>query len=210
MRLREESDIAKLAAIPRADHSAMFFRGLSKSGYVRNGSIHIVALKRVQAPSPMQCLGEAVSRDGMRIAYFTTAEDASHCRIVLHDLRTGEDRGLLDTEPSHNLISWSWDDTEILYKIANGIVAVSTKDGRQRVLGRLPLRINRKTPTEPWVLLSIDWLHQRPELVVDANICVPTGEPGTCGEQHQTLLFSSSDSHVLARRCHLLATILLL
>jgi len=188
LRRHEESDIAKLAAITRDDHSTIFFHGLAKSGYVRDGSIHIVALKRVEAPSPMQCLGEAVSRDGMRIAYFTTADDASKCRIVLHELRTGEDRSLLDVEPNHNLLSWSWDDTEIAYRVSSGIVAVSTTDRRQRTLGSLPLRINGKPPTHGWNLTSIDWLHQRPELV----------ESGTCRETHQTLLFSSNDSRLLA------------
>src|SRR6476660_5089067 len=59
----EASDIAKLAAITRADHSTVFFHGFTASGYVRNGTVHDVVLRVVKEPLHLQCRGEAVSRD---------------------------------------------------------------------------------------------------------------------------------------------------
>jgi len=209
----EDSDIAKLAAITRADHSTIFFHGLIKSGYVRDGNIQIMTLKRADAPSPLKCRGEAISRDGTRIAYVTTRDEARGCHIVILDFKSGEVMKLPDTEVSGSILSWSWDDKEIAYvggrKLnllkqeymgPGAVVAVSLADGRQRTVAWLPLRIVGKPPGEVGNLLSIDWLHKRSELVVDVSICVPIRDPwpGTCRVEVHTLLLSSENSRVLA------------
>jgi hypothetical protein len=213
-RRHEESDIAKLAAITRADHSSIFFHGLTKSGYVRDGNIHIVALKRVDERSHLHCGGDAASREGTRIAYVTETDDAKSCHIVVRDLKSEEDRELTNTEVSRGILSWSWDDKEIAYEGGRklnalkqeneepgAVVAVSLADGRQRTISRLPLRINKgKPPGEIGNLLSLDWLHQRPELVAEVDICVPIRDPwpGTCQGEVDILLLSSDDNRVLA------------
>lgn len=206
----EESDIAKLAAITRADHSTIFFHGLSKSGYVRDGNIHIITLKRVAGPSRLQCHApEAISRDGTRIAYITDEDDARGCHVVVRDLRSGEDTKLQDTEVSGSILSWSWDDKEIAYEGGRklnllkqeytgpgAVVAVSLADGRQRTVARLPLRIVGIPSKE----VGVDWLHQRSELVVEIHRCVPIRDPwpGTCRLEVNILLLSAEESRVLA------------
>lgn len=216
-RRREDSDIAKLAMITRADHSTIFFHGITKSGYVRDGQIHTIVLKPADEPFHLRCHHpEAVSRDGTRIAYVSAAADASGCHIVVRDLRNGEDKILADTEVSGSILSWSWDDKEIAYeggrtldpfrqeyKGPGAIVAVHLSDGRQRTVARLPLRIVGGKPRgEIGNLESVDWLHQRSELIVDVGMCVPVPRPknpGTCrGEIDTFLLSSEEDSHLLA------------
>ena len=214
-RRHEESDIAKLASITRADRSTIFFHGLTRSGYVRDGNIHGIDLKRVDEPSHLQCHHpEAISRDGTRIAYVTAADDERGCHIVIRDLRSGGDRMLADTEVSGSILSWSWDDKEIAYEGGRtlnplkkeyvglgAVVAVSIADGRQRTVARLPLRINGGKPRgEIGNLASVDWLHHRSELVVDVGMCVPIRDPspGTCRGEVDTLLLSSEDSRLLA------------
>jgi hypothetical protein len=197
-RRQESSDIAKLAGITRTDHSTIFFNGLTDFGYVRNGEIHSVVLDHGTRRSDSSYgLASAVSRDGSRLAYVAVVDHANHCQIVLRNIKTGDDKILAATEECPRVLSWSWDDSEIAYQAAKGVVAVSVADTTQRIVGALPLRINGKVPTDGWRLLAIDWLHHRPELVLDAETCVPTREPGTCVTQRQTLLFSSDDTRVL-------------
>jgi Tol biopolymer transport system component len=212
LRRHEESDIAKLAELTRIDHSTIFFHGLTKSGYVRDGTIQSVVLKRVDVSALLPCAGEAVSRDGARIAYVTAGDDASVCQIVVRDLRSGETKRLAGTDVSRGLLSWSWDDTEIAYEGGRklnlagqryegpgAVVAVSVADGRSRTLARLPLQFSGvKLSGNIGNLLSIAWLHQRSAFIACVNVCVPTREAGTCQEQRQTFLLSWDDSRLLA------------
>ena len=191
--------IAKLAAITRVDHSTVFFHGFTTSGYVRDGTVHDVVLRVVKEPLHLQCRGEAVSRDGARIAYVIVADDAKRCEIVVRDLRTSKDTTLMYVAESYRMLAWSWGDAEVAYQGPAGIMAVSTADGQERVVARRPLRINGRPIPEGYFLESVDWLHDGPELVVDANICVPTGEPGSCQHENHTLLVSpNGDSRLLA------------
>jgi hypothetical protein len=58
----EDRDIAKLADLARVDGSAIFFRGFTKSGYVRAGHFHRIDLKKAaEEPFRPLCRGEAVS-----------------------------------------------------------------------------------------------------------------------------------------------------
>jgi hypothetical protein len=195
----ESSDIARLAAITRSDHSTIFFHGLTASGYVRDGTVHHMELRIVKEPLNLRCRGQAVSRDGTRIAYVVVADDAKRCEIVVRDLRTDRDTSLLYVAESYRMLAWSWDDSEIGYEGPAGIMAVSIAGRPERMVAPGPLRVNGIPITGGYFLESVDWLHDEPELVVDANICVPTGEPGACQHEHHTLLVSpGGDSRLLA------------
>jgi hypothetical protein len=213
-RRHEDSDIAKLAAISREDHSTIFFHGITKSGYVRDGDIHIIDLNRVEERGHLQCRGEAVSRDGTRIAYVTALDDASGCRIVVRELKSGEETMLPHTEVSGRFLSWSWDDKEIAYEGGRtlnplrqeyegpgAIIAVSLVNGRRRTLAHLPLRIDGGKPRGSiGNLVSVDWLHHRSVRIVNVGVCVPIPDPspGTCREETDTLLLSFEESRLLA------------
>ena len=122
----------------------------------------------------------AVSRDGARIAYVIVANDAKRCEIVIRDVRTDRDTTLAYVAESYRMRAWSSDDAEIAYEGPSGITAVSAVRGDERVVARGPLRINGVPISGGYFLQSVDWLHDQSELVVDASICVPTGEPDTC------------------------------
>jgi hypothetical protein len=146
---RDAADLAKVAAISRADRSTLFFRitGIQTSGYVRDGAVHMLRLQRTGA-SRFRCVGEAVSRDGARLAYVNATEDGQHCRVVVLDIATNRERVLTEIDPvhtRHSVLRWSWDDTEIVSQELRGIFAISTKDGRKRRLAGLPLRSDSGT-----------------------------------------------------------------
>ena len=194
----EEADIAKLAALTRVDHSTIFFHGHTKSGYVRDGRFHPLVVLDLKESRAVPCQGRATSRDGSRIAYVVPTDDRARCRILLRDLETDTDRQLVEVVESWRPLSWSWDDTEIAYQRQGGIFAVSTRDGRERRLARLPLQVNGREPSGSWRVESIDWFHRRSELLADVVICVPTGEPRECQETGHVLLLGPDDSRILA------------
>ncbi len=194
----EAADIAKLAAMTRADHSTMFFRGFTGSGYVRDGLMQRVDLKVAKRNPLVGCGGEAVSRDGTRVAYVIPTGDAKGCEIIVRDLRSGEDETLLSVGESLRTLAWSWGDTEIAHQVRGGLMAVSATNRSQRLLARLPLHIDGKPAPGSYSLGAVNWLHQRPELVVDASICLPTNTAGTCRHENHTLLMGLDDSRVLA------------
>jgi hypothetical protein len=194
----EAADIAKLAALTRVDHSTIFFRGHTKSGYVRDGVFHSVALTERKEPRGGRCRGRAVSRNGSQIAYLVPADNHEGCTILVRDLRTDLDSPLVDIEESLGPLEWSWDDGELAYQRRVGIFAVSTKDRRERSVARLPLRVGGREPAGSWRLRSIDWFHQRSNILVNADICVPTGSPGECKETGHVLIVKPDDSRMVA------------
>jgi hypothetical protein len=194
----EEADIAKLAALTRVDHSTIFFHGHTKSGYVRGGQFHPLVVLDLKESRAVPCQGRAISRDGSRIAYMVPTDDRARCRILLRDLETDTERQLVEVAESWRPLSWSWDDTEIAYQRQGGIFAVSTRDGRERRLARLPLQVNGREPSGSWRVESIDWFHGRSELLADVVICVPTGEPRECQETGHVLVLGPDDSRILA------------
>ena len=193
----EEADIAKLAALTRVDHSTIFFHGYVKSGYVRDGKFHSLVLQDLKESRAVWCRGRATSRDGSRIAYVIPTDDLARCRILLRDLDTDADNQLLEVVESWGPLAWSWDDTEIAYQRQGGIFAVSTRDGQERNLARLPPRISGR-PSSSWRVTSIDWFHRRSELLANTAICVPTGKPRECQNTGHVLMLGPDDSQVLA------------
>lgn len=200
-------EIANLGKITRGDHSTIFFDAYTSSrvhGYIRDGEAPMIFLK--DGPGSDRCSqgASAVSHDGYRIAYSTAAGDSGGCQIVLHDLRSGNERSLAVIQNRPWSLSWSWDDTEIAYGQfsidvmqgqAQNIFAVSVANGTKRDLGSLQIG---KWPGEMGELLRIQWLHHRPELVLNTSICVPVQKIDGCTTRWQTLLFSQGHSRLLA------------
>lgn len=204
--LLNKSQIASLSQVTRTDHSTIFFRAFANSatvlGYIHDGVVHSIVLEQgTQADRHHFRVEAAVSRDGSRVAYGACAGDNSgRCKIVLRDLRTGGERSLAAIEYRPRLLSWSWDDTEIAYAdfdigASQGqgadIFAVSVADGSKRGLGHLQVDFL-------WEPLAIEWLHQRPELVLNVLICRPDRRSGGCTVDWQTVLFSHGESQLLA------------
>jgi dipeptidyl aminopeptidase/acylaminoacyl peptidase len=192
----EASDIATLAALTRVDHSTLFFHGYAKSGYVRDGAFHALVLEDRKEGRDVLCRGRAVSRDGSKVAYVRPTVDRARCEILLRDLKSDLDTQLAEIAQSAGPLAWSWDDSELAYQGRNGVFAVSTRDGRERLLARLPLRVNGRSVS--WSLMSLDWFHQRSELLANAEICVPTRKPGECQETGHVLILAPEDSRLLA------------
>jgi hypothetical protein len=197
-RRREESDVAKLAAITKVDHSTIFFLGRSVSGYVRNGSVYVLDLPQTAFdPRRRRCSGRAVSRDGTRLAYIVTVDDGRRCEILVRDLEKGSDVRLAEVVESFGMLSWSWDDREIAYQTRRGIFAVSVADGQERIVVTTPLVLDTGPQPSRSYLLSADWLHNRSELLGDLSVCIPASNPAICNITRQTLLLSPGNSRQL-------------
>jgi hypothetical protein len=200
-----KSEIASLAQVTRADHSTIFFRAFTNSatvhGYISNGEVHSIVLEQgTQADRYHFEVESAVSHDGSYIAYSFCAGNSGRCKIVVRDLRTGKERSLAAIEGRPRLLSWSWNDTEIAYAefdigasqgLGADLFAVAVADGSKRGLGHLRIDFL-------WEPLAIEWLHDRPELVLNVSICRPDRRRGGCTVDWQTLLFSHGESRVLA------------
>jgi hypothetical protein len=199
-RSQEQDEIAKLANLTRLDHSTIFFSGATGSGYVQDGRYHVIANDCAWPRGEAECWGFSVSRDGSRIAYALSNKTARTSELFTRDLATGSVRHLATVAangPTTTSLAWSWNDKELSYQGPNGIFAVSI-DGEQRTIGHLPLTINARPPSYDWSIHSIDWLHHRPDLIVNAWVCTPIKKSGSCNNEPETLLFSSDDSHLLA------------
>lgn len=192
---RQNEDVAKLAKQLRAEPSTVFAAGPTEWFYIRDG-------KATKIPSSPQeysvyCSSIAVSHDGTRVAYATRLKEAGRCQVFLLDLATANETKLAEINTSATRLFWSWDDHEILYSGQKGINVVEAKTGVQREIGALPLRVEGKIPTEGWQILGVEQFHDRPELLLDTEICVPTKHPGECLGTPQALLFSKQQGRRL-------------
>jgi len=184
----EAADIVTLAALTRVDHSAIFFSGRTKSGYVRDGAFHPIVLNQPKERPDVLCRGHAVSRDGFRLAYVVPSAGGGRCTVLIRDLRTDTDSPLIDVDESRGALAWSWNDGELAYQRGAGLFALSVEDGRERAFARLP-GAN---------VISIDWLRQASGILANADICVPTGRPqGECRATGYVLAMSSGESRVV-------------
>lgn len=195
----ERRDIGILAALTRLDHSTIFFHGYTQSGYVRDGVVQTIDLEDPRLRRSTRCEGRAVSRDGTRIAYIRPdTGERRGCLLVIREVATGKDTAVAEIPESWGVLAWSWGDGEISYQRTQGIYTISVGTGRERMLCRLPPRINGAAPSGSWKVTRINWAHTSPDLLLDVNICVPTGRPGTCNETGHLLRMSSDDGRVLA------------
>ncbi|MGH9200007.1 MAG: hypothetical protein ACRD2A_02080 [Vicinamibacterales bacterium] len=116
------------------------------------------------------------------------------------DVTTNRERNLADVDTVHtgaSVLRWSWDDTEIVYQELGGIFALSTTDGSRRLLARVALRDETKT-WKDLVVHSLDWLHERSQVVADVSDCVAMREQGKCEYQHHVMLSSGDRLRPLA------------
>jgi len=114
----ERRGTERSAQLSAKDHSTILFTindqtiGFAKDGAVgRIGHDWIGHCNRWTHPS--------LSHDGRRVAYVSDGESEGtplhNCRVVIHDLATGADRTLIETSDDPGEISWSWDNTRIVY-----------------------------------------------------------------------------------------------
>ena len=199
----EERDLGVLAALTRLDHSTIFFHGYTRSGYVRDGVVHNITLREPVGRTDLDCRGRAVSRDGARIAYVVPDEVSRRCVILVRNVVTSVETPLVEVSDSQGPLAWSWDDREIVYERTHerslGLFAVSTTDGRERLLAGLPIRSDANVPISSWELKRVDWLHNRSGLIISVDVCIPDREPGSCHGSGQVLRLSAGgDGHLLA------------
>jgi len=201
---QKAADIVKLVGITAVDHSTVFVRtlGTPTSTYIRDGTIHTLDVKRMQRSARWRCVGEAVSRDGRRLAYVTGSDDGQQCRLVVHDVETDRPRSLGDIKPNHvghSVLCWSWDGSEIAYQELDGIFAMSIADGQRRLLARLPLPDARGQTLKDIVVHSLHWLASGSELLADISICLPIHNGEDCNYEQHVVLISNGTGRLLAR-----------
>ena len=191
----ERAGIRRLAQLTAKDHSTILFTindetiGLVKDGAVgRIGRDWIHHCNRLTHP--------ALSHDGRQVAYVADGESEDRplrsCRIVIHELATGVDRTLIETNDDPGELSWSWDNTRILFfDPPRGLSEVS-------VANSIAKPISRRTPGRFFAWYPMQWLHNNQDLVVERSEEVPTGAPRTVIEQSMLFTARADGAHLLA------------
>jgi hypothetical protein len=194
---QENPNIARLAAVTRADHSTIFFTSPDGCGYARNGEVYRLEFKNAKSSSLHECPKLAVSHDGRRIAYAAAADPVGHGRVLLRDLDSGSERDLITAVGVPTLLCWSWEDTEILYLEGDAIAAFSVAESRKRILARLPIQIEGAAPIHPYHLKAVAPLHHGAKLVLSVQPWYPTGRRDEYTSRDQVLLWSPDAVRVL-------------
>ena len=198
----EKPAINKIAQFTAREHSAILFYipYVDDIGYAKDGVVEWI--NTGHKPEHHQCdwPHPALSHDGLWVAFVSDGETPKRCRIVIHDIATGAERGLIETAGDPGEISWSWDDAEIVFLDHGiGISAISVRDAAKAVLLRYP--IHRKgVGAGQWLFndtAAMQWLHNNKNLVIELAIEIPTKEPGTTTQQSNLLLVSGGDARVM-------------
>ena len=186
---REDHDIAKLAELTRADRSTIFFSSPDGCGYARNGEVRRLEFRNAKGAGSHRCSEVAASHEGHSIAYVTAGSDGQS-QIVVRDLDTGKEAGLMALSSVPKLFCWSGDDAELLYLDGNDIVALSVAEGRKRTVVRLPIRVEGAAPIHSYHLKAVEQLHRGTGLVLSVQPWYPTGRRGEYTSRDQVLLWT--------------------
>jgi dipeptidyl aminopeptidase/acylaminoacyl peptidase len=193
----EKPGIEKIAQLSAKEHSTILLALADLLiGYARDGHVQWINSGRNYRHVTCGWPHPALSHDGLRVAFVSDSANHGHCQIVIHDIRTGAQRELIETTADPGEISWSWDDTEIAF-FDHGISAVSVLDGARRVLLPFPLKKIGTYEFTYWVWNPVQWLHNDKDLVVELKTEIPTKEAGTFTEQSNLLIVSGGDARVI-------------
>lgn len=194
----EKPGIDKIARFTATEHSTILFTVADTViGYAQDGNVRWIVSKHDPKRAACGWPHPALSHDGLRVAFVSDSDEPKRCRIVIHDIRTGAERELIETDSADpGEISWSWNDSEISF-LDHGISAVSVRDGINRVMIPFPLKKIGGHEYSPSVWCPMQWLHNDKDLVVELVTEIPTKEPGTYNQQSDVLFLSASDARVI-------------
>jgi hypothetical protein len=190
----ERHGIEKIAKLTAQDHSMILFTiadetiGFAKDGAVgRIGRDWIGHCNRWTHP--------ALSHGGRLVAYVSDGESEGraldNCRIAIHNPATGIGRTLMEIGDDPGEISWSWDDTRIVYfDRQRGLSEVS-------VANSVTQRLTYGLSGSSWVWYPMQWLHNDLDLVVERSERIPAGPPGTFREQSKLFQEGTNGEHLV-------------
>ena len=164
--------MVKLAALSTNGHSNILFTINDEIiGYTAGGKVGRIGhewLGRCNRwPHP------ALSHDGLRVAYVADGEAEGrplhNCRIVVHELATSAEKTIVSLPDDPGEISWSWDDSRIVY-FDRSTIDVSLIDSTRN-------NWSEKGAGSFFVWYPMQWLRRGESLVVQRGEEVPSREP---------------------------------
>lgn len=192
----ERRGIEKLAALTAVDHSTLLFTIENETvGFARDG-----AVGRIGHDWKGGCnrwTHPALSHDGARVAYVSADEREGQplhdCRIAIYDFASGSEWTLLTTSDDPGEISWSWDDSRIVYmdRWGEGLSEVSVATLARR---KIPGGAGRW-----WVWYPTQWLHNERDLVIERSHEQPTGKPNEYTEQSDLFRLKKGSAERIAQ-----------
>jgi Tol biopolymer transport system component len=176
----EKRGIEKIVQLTARDHSAILFTvDQYLIVYVRDGAIVWIDdtdwnLQRWR-PHP------ALSRDGTRVAFVSDGDTPASGRIRIRDMATGAERELATVDGDPGEISWSWDDSEILFfdtgsseRSNRGISAISVREGARVTV--IPASVLGVWSRAQWY--PMQWLRDGKGLVIELSMVASGSKTG--------------------------------
>jgi hypothetical protein len=192
-----EVGINKIAQLTATEHSTILFSVADDAiGYAKDGTVEWITTNHKAGHASCGWPHPALSHDAQRVAFVSDSDTPNRCRIVIHDIPTGAERGLIETADDPGEISWSWDDAEIAF-FEHRISAVSVRDGVKKVLLPYPMKKIGDQEFVFGVWYPVQWLHNDKDLVIESNTEIPTKEAGTYTQQSNLLLVSGGGARVI-------------
>ncbi len=184
----EQAHIEKVAQFTAKEHAAILFAiGDQVVGYASEGTAHKLDLPHGNS----RCVqNPALSHSGRYLAYLN-GQQSEHCEILLLELATGKVRALAELAHQPFELSWSWNDSEIVFVDMQGhspcIQAVSLQDGAVRVLVPPSQLVVNLSPTGIIFRFDssfpIEWSRSERELMADFSRDVPTMQTNVYSSQ---------------------------
>lgn len=161
-----KSGIDKIVQLTAKEHSTIVFTvSDTLIGYARDGRLEWI---NEHSPSSPQCgwSHPTLSHDGWRIAFVEASETRGLCRIVVFDASKRTRHELIETRSDPGEISWSWDDSEVVF-YDGGISAISVNSMATRRLWSFPPQLAGR-PLEFWVWYPMQLLRHGDDLIIEA------------------------------------------
>lgn len=193
----DQNGIDKIVRLTAAEHATILFSVADQSiGYARDGQLEWVDAGHDQQRVECGWPHPALSHNGLQVAFVSDGKRPKSCEILIRDMRTGIQRELIETDDDPGEISWSWDDTEIVF-LDHVMSAVSVKDGSTTILLPSSRRKIGDREFEFWVWYPMQWFHNDKDLVVEANLEISTRESGTYDQQSNLLLVTGERARLI-------------
>ena len=180
----EKPAIDKITQLTAKEHSTILFTIADKLiGYSKDGHVQWI---NEYSDSSTECgwSHPALSHDGLRIAFVEAVTKRGPCRIVIFDTPTQTRLVLIQTTTDPGEISWSWDDSEIVF-YDGGISAVSLNTKTRRHLASPPKIAGRQFGF--WVWYPMQLLKNGKDLIVELT-----------DDQSHVLRISRDEARILA------------